>query len=102
MPALTARDKEDAMIYQLSIPLTAEPMTLKGAVLAILSDGLWRSAQEIQDELARRYDKHSGTACITARIRDLRKPEHGGYEIDREYMDGVHKYRLIKGMGDVA
>lgn len=35
-------------------------------------------------------------ASISARIRDLRKPEFGGHTIETRYVSrGLHKYRLV-------
>lgn len=37
-------------------------------------------------------------ASVSARLRDLRKPKHGGYTIEREYVDrGLWSYRMVKG-----
>lgn len=36
-----------------------------------------------------------GEASISAHIRSLRRPENGGYYIEREHVEnGLHKYRL--------
>ena len=63
-------------------------------VLLILKRGEWYSAEELQGEL-KKYQVKAGTAGITARIRDLRKPKFGGHNIPHKRIKGVDRYRLL-------
>jgi hypothetical protein len=49
-----------------------------------MADGRWRSLQEITDLTG------WPPASVSARLRDLRKPEHGGHTVH-------HRRRLIGG-----
>ena len=60
------------------------------AVRQLMQDGLWRTLAEIAD--------HTGEpeASISSRLRDLRKPKFGCYQVEREYVRrGVWKYRVL-------
>lgn len=58
----------------------------------LLLDSRWRTLGEIAAET------HSPEASVSARLRDLRRAEHGGYLIQREYVErGLFRYRLIVG-----
>ena len=62
-------------------------------VLALMSDGEWRTLKEIAG------DKYS-EAGVSARLRDLRKPRFGGYTVDRRRRGdgraGLFEYRVAK------
>jgi hypothetical protein len=61
-------------------------------VLALMRDGAWRSLSQIA---AATKDPE---ASVSARLRDLRKPEFGSYLIERRYVRrGLHEYRLRVG-----
>jgi hypothetical protein len=61
------------------------------AVWAALSDGQWHTLGTLHE--ATGYPE----ASISARIRDLRKPQFGGCEVEREYVKrGLWRYRLVK------
>lgn len=55
-------------------------ISLREQVRRVLADGNWHTGLDI----ARRIGRHSYSTGIAAKIRDLRKPEHGGYDIDSE------------------
>jgi len=59
-------------------------------VLTFMADGQWHTLAEIAAAT------HDPEASISARLRDLRKPEFGGYEVedDRTGDGGLHRYRL--------
>lgn len=62
-----------------------------GRVRLLMSDGKWRTLAEISD--------HAGgsEASISARLRDLRKEQYGGFIVERERVeDGLFKYRLVR------
>ena len=54
--------------------------SLREQVRRVLADGNWHTGLDI----ARRIGRRSYSTGIAAKVRDLRKPEHGGYEIHSE------------------
>lgn len=65
-------------------------------VRATLKDGAWHTLAELEDRLG--YPQ----ASISARLRDCRRPEHGGYTIEREYvMRGLWRYRMVLGQASL-
>lgn len=62
-------------------------------VRELMADEHWRTLTEIREAIG----KGSETG-IGARLRDLRRPEHGGYQVDRRRRgaprDGVFEYRV--------
>jgi hypothetical protein len=60
-------------------------------VLAFMRDGEWHTLWEIS------RSTKDPEASISARLRDLRRPEFGGYTIAREYVErGLWRYRLVR------
>lgn len=60
-------------------------------VKALMLDGHWHSLAEI----ARRVG--GSEAGVSARIRDLRKPRNGGFNVERQRVqDGLFEYRIAK------
>jgi len=72
--------------------------TLLDCVREVMAGGEWLTLGEIRRECACR-GVHGSEAGISARIRDLRKPQHGGREVDRrrrgEPSNGLWEYRLL-------
>ena len=62
-------------------------------VLALMSDGKWRTLKEIAGE---KYSE----AGVSARLRDLRKAKWGSYTVDRrrrgEVKSGLFEYMVTK------
>lgn len=59
-------------------------------VFRVMRDGLWRTLRAIRRQTG------EPTTSISARLRDMRKPEFGRHEVERRYMgDGLWSYRLI-------
>jgi len=63
-------------------------------ILELMQDGRRRSKKEIRDALGLDPDTE-----VTARLRDLRKPEYGSWPIsdsraDGPDADGIHRYEL--------
>lgn len=59
-------------------------------VFDIMQDGKWRTIQEISAVT------EAPENSISARLRDLRKPKHGGYAVVRRRREGnLYEYRLI-------
>jgi hypothetical protein len=63
-------------------------------VLDVVSDGLWRTPEELEAATGDRW------ASISARLRDLRKPQFGGHDVQRQrikdYDRGNFRYRLAR------
>lgn len=61
-------------------------------VLAYMRHGRWATLSQIATNTG------DPEASVSARLRDLRKPQHGGYKIERRYVcRGLHEYRLVIG-----
>ena len=77
---------------------------LSGQLLAVrdaVLDGKWRTLAEIQHAVG------SGSeAAISARLRDLRKPQFGAYKVERrrrgDAAKGLHEYRVRDQKGPVG
>ena len=62
------------------------------AVRDLMLDGKWRTLSDIEWALT----PAANAASVSARLRDLRKPQYGGYTVDRRYVErGIWAYRLI-------
>lgn len=62
-----------------------------GRVWAAMKDGEWRTLSEIAEETG-----DESQAAISARLRDLRKPRFGGYNVlRRRRTEGLWEYALI-------
>lgn len=65
---------------------------LLGRVFAVVKDGRWWTLRRLAVEA------NGSEASVSARLRDLRKPKFGGYEVQRRYVvDGLWEYRLVVG-----
>lgn len=66
-----------------------------GKVLEAVQDGQWHTLRELSE----RTD--APEASVSAQLRNLRKPKHGGYTIERRRAAGVpeqcglYEYRLV-------
>ena len=62
-------------------------------VFDVMKDGKWRTLREIEDVTG------DGQASISAQIRNLKKPEFGGWPIDKrtrgDRRSGLWEYSLI-------
>jgi hypothetical protein len=65
-------------------------------VLAVLKDGQWHTVNDIQARIYIATGKRDPENSIQAQCRNLRKPEHGGYNVPRERHAGVSVYRLVE------
>jgi hypothetical protein len=64
-------------------------------VREIMSDGRWRTLPDIDIELVANYDIIARETSISSRIRDLRKPQYGGHEVEsKNFGGGLWKYRV--------
>jgi DNA-binding transcriptional ArsR family regulator len=68
-------------------------------VFDLMSDGRWRTLDEIQMVVG------GSQPAISARLRDLRKARYGSLQVDRKHrpsvskMRGLYEYRLVLGRG---
>lgn len=81
---------------------TLEPsdiLRLKGqlkSVYDIMSDGRYRTLEEIVNDAKQHFDTVMKTQSASARLRDLRKPKFGGYQVLRRRAgEGVFEYALV-------
>lgn len=76
------------------LQLTFAPTNCLKAVRAIMADGLWRSSYDVLRELAAQGILASESA-VTARLRDLRKPQYGGLKVEcRKEREWRYVYRV--------
>lgn len=66
---------------------------LQQSVYDVMEDGRWRTIWELQEDIG--WGSETG---VSAKLRDLRKPQFGGHEVDRRRSGdpkrGVWEYRL--------
>lgn len=90
---------------RLSAPPPAEGARISqmlAAVKDVMADGKARTLEEIQEKLALDKGLRHGQPAISARLRDLRKPQFGAWTVERDTVRGVrglHRYRLVPGSG---
>lgn len=57
-------------------------------IFSVMRDRNWHTLKELAEK------GRCSEACASARVRDLRKGEHGGWKVDREHRgDGLWAYR---------
>lgn len=60
-----------------------------------MSDGRWWTLADLAREVGRLLGRRASEAAISARIRDLRKPQFGGHQVTpRNEGGGLWVYRL--------
>ncbi len=65
------------------------------AVFDLMKDGQPRTLAQISSIVS------APEASVSARLRDLRKPRFGGYQIDREHISrGLFRYRMAVQQGE--
>ncbi len=76
----------------------ARVATLLQAVLKVMRRGEWLTLAELQNA-CEGLGVHGSEAGLSARLRDLRKPQHGGLTVERrrrgEPAHGLFEYRLM-------
>jgi hypothetical protein len=69
-------------------------ITLFDKVKKLMLDGRWRTLSEIHKAICA-----GSEASISARLRDLRKPRFGGFDVQRRRRDkagsGIFEYRVV-------
>ena len=64
------------------------------AVWQVMRSGAWRSVEEIAALV------ECPPASASARLRDLRKPQYGGWTVERAYVGtGLWRYRVAEKAG---
>ena len=75
-------------------------MTQIDAVKEIMSDGKFRTLYEIAILVETATGNKTNAPGISARLRDLRKPQYGGYHVERKHAgDKTFLYRLHRPDG---
>jgi hypothetical protein len=66
------------------------------AIAELLSRGLWYTPEEITGYLQIAHRKLISGAACTARLRDMKKPQHGGYNVKSRPRKGstAWEYRI--------
>lgn len=72
-------------------------LNVREAIKDLLSNGHWYTANEIVGYLLITHKKLLADAAITARIRDLRKPQFGGHKVPSRPRQGstAWEYRRL-------
>lgn len=61
-----------------------------GRIFHVMLDGEWHTLAEISALTG------APTPSVSAQLRHLRKPEFGGYTVEREHIgNGLYQYRLL-------
>lgn len=80
--------------------VSLEQLRLVDRVRKVISQGplFWFTPQEIIRELLAEDGEMRSDSCVTARCRDLRKPEFGGYTVNQRRRAGsrAHEYQLVE------
>jgi hypothetical protein len=64
----------------------------------LMLDGEWRTFAEISTWLHGKHAVLASEAGISARLRDLRKPQHGAWQVERRRVGadrGLWEYRVL-------
>lgn len=67
-------------------------------VLEIMSDGQWRTFDQIVKQIYDRYEVMASPNGVSARLRDLRKPKFGEHTVDKRRVEGhqgLFEYRVV-------
>ena len=68
-------------------------------VWAIISDGQWKTLNEIRESILFRFSQYDSEAGISARLRDFRKDRFGGWVVIRRRRGpdtkGLWEYRIL-------
>lgn len=58
-------------------------------VYSLMSDGGWRTVQEIARATG------DPEPSVSAQLRNLRKPKHGGYTVERRRVENHYEFRVV-------
>jgi hypothetical protein len=84
------------MVVTPETPATTPRLTVQlDAVRRVMADGAFRTLDEITAAAAPLVGSPCSTPSISARLRDLRKKQYGGYAVHRRHVGGgLWKYRV--------
>ena len=57
-------------------------LTARQGIERLMQDGRWWTSMRLKSALREQFGVRVSESTITAKVRDLRKAEHGGYEIE--------------------
>ena len=83
---------------QLTLPLdgVSDTQRVRNALRQYLSEGTWWTLYELQERVLVETGIRCSDSSISARVRDLRKTKHGGYNIPlRKRTPRVMEYRIV-------
>ncbi len=95
-----AEDGEGAGVTQSTLSNADKPRlaTQSQHIKRLMSDGRWRTFAEIREALLVNHAVFTSEAGVSARLRELRKPSHGAWIVDRTRIsDGIWAYRMRAG-----
>ena len=72
--------------------VTEDPKSLREKVYELMDIFEWLTVWEINEMLPKNYSD----STITARIRDLRKPQYGGHTVTKRLRNGSSRTREYK------
>ena len=85
--------------FDSGVPLTKADHVRLGKqikrVLSVLQEGGCWSVPQIHARIWQRYGVHDPEPSISAQLRNLKKPKHGGYQIERTREHNTFKFRLV-------
>lgn len=64
-------------------------------VKAVLETGRWYTVPDLQDAIWERFRVRDPEPSLSAQIRNLKKPKHGGHEIERKREGNQWFFRLV-------
>lgn len=81
-------------------PTQFQSLSLVGMVREVMLQSEWATPYEIQRTIERVSGAWHSDSSITARMRELRRPEYGGYDVERRKREGTKsfEYRLQKAL----
>jgi hypothetical protein len=74
-----------------------KPLTLTGVVREILLTHEWLSPYQLQSLVEARTGEWHSDSALTARLRELRRPEYGGYNIEKRKRENSRSYEYRLG-----
>ena len=95
----SSRARKAIRFKPMNASIITDPVTRsqRHAVLALMADGRWRCLHDIVDGLAAQ-DILASESGISARMRDLRKPQFGAWTVERRLTAGanrLYEYRVL-------
>jgi hypothetical protein len=71
--------------------------TVKATLLKAAAGDIWYSLVGLQAEIWMKHKVHIPLPSLSARIRDMRKQQYGGYKVERKNRGGgLYVYKLVE------